>query len=132
MTNKTFTIAGMSTLNGVVKVRFANKLAERIKVLTKNEHTDIHLIDLGTALTKENCVKALAAHNDFKDAEAQALFTAFLAKSEPKAVVAKKVAKAVVAKETTAKVVVAKKTTAKKTVAKKTVAKKVVAGEFAL
>jgi hypothetical protein len=114
MTNKTFTIAGMSTLNGQIKVRFANKLAERIKVLTKNAHTDIHLIDLGTALTKENCVKALAAHKDFKDVEAQALFATYLAKNEPKAVVAKVATpKATVAKTATPKTatpkVVAKK-----------------------
>jgi hypothetical protein len=81
MTNNTFTIAGLSTLNGVVKMRFANDLAERVKVLTKNEHTDVHLIDLGTELTKIDCAKALLAHKDFKDAEAQAVITAYVTKN---------------------------------------------------
>jgi CheY-like chemotaxis protein len=102
MSNNTFTIAGLSTLNGVVKVRFANDLAERIKVLNKNEHTDVTLIDLGTELSKLNCVKALLAHNDFKDEEAQTVLTAYVQKNTVTAGV-QKVKKATVPKAAKAK-----------------------------
>jgi hypothetical protein len=50
-TQKTFAVAGISTLNGKTKVRFANDAA-RIKILVKNGHTDIELIDLPREMTK--------------------------------------------------------------------------------
>ena len=55
---KTFTHAGVSTLNGETKVRYAND-ALRVKVLAKGGHTDIDLEDLGEALTKEQAVLKL-------------------------------------------------------------------------
>jgi len=58
MTDKTFTHAGVSTLNGETKVRYAND-AMRVKVLAKGGHTDIDLIDLGEALSKEAAVLKL-------------------------------------------------------------------------
>jgi diaminopimelate decarboxylase len=45
MTTKTFTHAGVSKLNGVVKARFAND-AMRVKVLQKGGHTDIDMTEL--------------------------------------------------------------------------------------
>jgi anion-transporting ArsA/GET3 family ATPase len=51
--DKLFTVAGTSNLNGVVKFRFANDLKGRVKVLAKNGHTDIRLIALPEAMTKE-------------------------------------------------------------------------------
>jgi hypothetical protein len=54
MSNKLYTIAGMSTLNGVAKVRFANGKAEgRAKVLARNGHTDINLLPLPRPMTKD-------------------------------------------------------------------------------
>ena len=50
-TSKTFAVAGISTQNGKTKVRFAND-ATRIKILIKNGHTDIELIDLPHEMTK--------------------------------------------------------------------------------
>lgn len=47
----TFKVAGVSTLNGITKVRFANDLT-RVKMLAKNGHTDIELRDLPNAMTK--------------------------------------------------------------------------------
>ncbi len=44
-TDKKFAVAGISTQNGKTKVRFANDAA-RVKILIKNGHTDIELIDL--------------------------------------------------------------------------------------
>jgi hypothetical protein len=51
--DKLFTVAGTSNLNGVVKFRFANDLKGRVKVLAKNGHTDIRLIELPEAMTKK-------------------------------------------------------------------------------
>ena len=50
-TSKTFAVAGISTLDGKTKVRFAND-STRIKILVKNGHTDIELIDLPREMTK--------------------------------------------------------------------------------
>ncbi len=50
-TEKKFAVAGISTQNGKTKVRFANDAA-RVKILIKNGHTDIELIDLPREMTK--------------------------------------------------------------------------------
>jgi hypothetical protein len=52
---KTFTHAGVSTLNGETKIRYAND-AMRVKVLTKGGHTDIDFVDLLEPMTKEQAV----------------------------------------------------------------------------
>jgi hypothetical protein len=46
---KTFSVAGISNLNGVYKVRFANAI-ERIKVLDRNGHTDVRLTECNQLL----------------------------------------------------------------------------------
>lgn len=53
-----FTHAGVSTLKGVTKVRFAND-ALRVKVLAKNGHKDIDIVELKHAMTKEEAVAYL-------------------------------------------------------------------------
>jgi len=55
---KTFTHAGVSTLNGETKIRYAND-AMRVKVLTKGGHTDIDFVDLLEPMTKEQAVLKL-------------------------------------------------------------------------
>jgi hypothetical protein len=50
-TEKRFAVAGVSTLNGKTKVRFAND-AMRVKILAKNGHTDVELIELPREMTK--------------------------------------------------------------------------------
>jgi hypothetical protein len=57
--DKTYTRAGTSRLNGVVKFRFANDL-NRERVLAKNGHTEIVFYDLGEAMTKDAAVLFLA------------------------------------------------------------------------
>lgn len=53
-TVKTFTIAGVSTQHGKTKQRFANgSLANRVKVLERNEHKDIKLFELPNPMTKD-------------------------------------------------------------------------------
>jgi len=54
-----FNVTGISTLNGKTKVRFANDLVSRVKILVKDGHTDINLIELAEPLTKADCVKYL-------------------------------------------------------------------------
>ena len=54
MTNKTFTIAGVSTLGRITKQRFANgSVAGRTKILARNGHTGITLFELPTAMSKD-------------------------------------------------------------------------------
>lgn len=50
-TSKKFAVAGVSTLEGKTKLRFANDTM-RIKILDKNGHTDVELIELPHAMTK--------------------------------------------------------------------------------
>jgi len=56
-----FKVTGISTLNGVTKVRFANDLVSRVKILNKDGHKDINLVELPNALSKADCVKYLKA-----------------------------------------------------------------------
>ncbi len=58
MTNKTFTISGVSSINGKYKVRFGNDMSQRIKVLQK-ANSDIQLIELPHAMTKPDLVTYL-------------------------------------------------------------------------
>lgn len=53
-----FSHAGVSRQNGSLKVRFAND-ALRVKVLAKNGHKDIDIVELKTPMTKEGAVKYL-------------------------------------------------------------------------
>jgi DNA-binding phage protein len=57
-----FTHAGVSKQNGEFKVRFCND-AMRVKVLAKNGHKDIDIIELKEAMTKEDAVAYLLSIN---------------------------------------------------------------------
>ena len=81
MTQKTFSVAGVSTFKGVTKVRFANDFVSRIKILDKNEHTDVELIELGTELTKEEVCKVLVVHPKFQDEAAQTAIAEYLTRN---------------------------------------------------
>jgi hypothetical protein len=54
-----FKVIGISTLNGVTKVRFANDMVSRVKILNKGGHKDINLVELTTPLSKADAVKHL-------------------------------------------------------------------------
>ena len=47
----TFKVAGVSKLDGKFKVRFANDML-RVKVLEKNNHTQVDLVEFVTPLPK--------------------------------------------------------------------------------
>ena len=63
--DKQFSVAGVSTLNGVVKYRVANSL-KREAILRKSGHTEIKLIELPQAMSKEDAFAFIAAHADFQ------------------------------------------------------------------
>jgi len=46
------TVAGVSTLQGKTKVRFSRDLVHRVKMLTKEGHTDIDFVNLPGEMTK--------------------------------------------------------------------------------
>jgi hypothetical protein len=57
-TDKRFAVAGVSTVDGDTKVRFANDMM-RIKILQKNGHTDINLVELPSEMTKSEAIAYL-------------------------------------------------------------------------
>jgi hypothetical protein len=83
-TDKLFTVAGISKLNGEYKVRFANDIM-RIKVLAKHGHEDIRLADLEGEFTKLDAARAILGMEDFTDATAQATITEYIEDNTPKA-----------------------------------------------
>lgn len=57
---KLFTVAGTATNpDGTTKVRFANDLVSRVKILTKNNCTNINLVELPQAMTKLEALRHL-------------------------------------------------------------------------
>jgi uncharacterized protein YwgA len=85
-TDKLFTVAGISKLNGDYKVRFANDIM-RIKVLAKHGHEDIRLADLEKAVTKLEAARMILAMEDFADSLAQVTITEYLEDKTPKTAV---------------------------------------------
>jgi hypothetical protein len=92
-TDKKFTVAGISKLEGNYKVRFANDMM-RIKVLAKSGHEDIRLADLEGEYTKMEAAKILLSLEDFSDAVAQSTIVEYIEDNSPKAKVSKPVATA--------------------------------------
>lgn len=58
-TEKKFTVAGTAAHKGSTKVRFANDLVARIKILTKAGCTDINLVELPKPMTKIEALQHL-------------------------------------------------------------------------
>ena len=99
--SKTFSHAGVSKLNGEFKVRFAND-ALRTKVLIKNGHTDIDILELPHPMTKEEAVAYLLSIDfDNGNKEVRAAIEAEQGKREPKAPKAKAAAAAHAAAKST-------------------------------
>ncbi len=93
-----FTHAGVSKLNGEFKVRFAND-ALRVKVLAKNGHSDIDIVELKTPMTKEDAIAYLvgidfATQNGVTNAAVQAALEEAIDKRAPKPAKAVKAPKA--------------------------------------
>ena len=99
--SKLFKVAGVSRRNGSFKARFANDMT-RVKVLAKTGSTDIDLIELKEAMTKEDIVAYLLSINfDNGNAEIRAALEAEVEKRSAAPVKATKTAKAPKAKKST-------------------------------
>lgn len=88
-----FTVAGISRQNGSLKLRFANDFVTRCKVLARNGHKDINLVELPQAMTKDAAVAYISTLPTFANVEAQAAISEFQskgAKVAPKVTVAPK------------------------------------------
>ena len=92
-TEKKFAVAGVSTLDGKTKVRFANDTM-RIKILGKNGHTDVNLVDLPREMTKAEIAQHMVEVGFGKGNAAIEAAIAYVAKKNP----ATKQVKATVAK----------------------------------
>lgn len=69
MSDKLFSVAGYATNpDGTVKVRFANDLVARIKILNKAGCTDINLTELPQPMTKVEALEFLSAQGITGDA----------------------------------------------------------------
>jgi len=54
-----FTVVGVSTQHGITKVRFANDIVSRTKVLAKGGHSPLELIELPKAMSKADACQHL-------------------------------------------------------------------------
>jgi hypothetical protein len=103
-----FTVVGVSTQHGITKVRFANDIVSRTKVLAKGGHSPLELIELPSAMSKADaCQHLLDVGGVF--AQWKDLITETMGKKVP-VTKAAKAPKAVVAKVPKAKVTPVKAT----------------------
>lgn len=134
----TYAIAGVSRLNGSMKFRVANDMT-RVKVLQKNGHTDIDLIELKEPMTKEAAVAFLlsidfATKDGKTNQEVQDALLAEVEKRGDKPAKAEKAPKAKAAKPAKAKPTletIAARAPAKKAAPKSTVSRKEVEAQLA-
>lgn len=68
-----FTVAGVSTHKGNVKVRFCSDMILRIKNLQKQGDTDIRLVELPNAMSKFDACKFLLESGKFTEFETDIL-----------------------------------------------------------
>lgn len=81
-TAKKFSVAGVSTLNGKTKIRFANDTM-RIKILAKNGHTDVELVTLPQEMSKAEIAAHLTSIGFGSDKPAVQAAIAYVAKKNP-------------------------------------------------
>ncbi len=86
-TEKKFAVAGVSTLDGKTKIRFAND-AMRVKILAKNGHTNVELIDLPREMTKGEIAQYMLEQDFAKGRAEVAEAIAYVAKKNPVAATA--------------------------------------------
>jgi hypothetical protein len=79
-----FNVAGVSRYNGQLKLRFANDFVSRVKILQRNGHEEINLLELPEAMEKEQAARYIATLPTFRSEEIQDAIEAFLEKRAPK------------------------------------------------
>jgi len=87
-TEKKFAVAGVSTVDGKTKIRFANDTM-RIKILAKNGHTDVELVTLPQEMTKAEIAQHLTEIGFGRDKPVVQAAIAYIAKKNPSATAAK-------------------------------------------
>jgi hypothetical protein len=87
-TQKKFAVAGVSTLNGKTKIRFANDVM-RIKILAKNGHTNVELVELPNEMSKAEIAAHLTSIGFGSDSPATLAAISYIAKKNPAEVQAK-------------------------------------------
>ena len=80
-TTKTYSVAGTSTMNGITKIRFANDFVSRLKILYKNGHENVELIELGGEYTKAQVCQILMSHKQFQTEEQQSAIYEFVVRN---------------------------------------------------
>jgi hypothetical protein len=83
-TSKTYTVAGTSEFNGKTKVRFAQDYVSRFKILNKNGHSNIELIELDNAMSKADICKFLMGHDKFQTEAQQSAISEFVVRNVKK------------------------------------------------
>jgi ribosome maturation protein Sdo1 len=81
-TAKKFAVAGVSTLAGKTKIRFANDTM-RIKILAKNGHSDVELVTLPREMTKAEIAVHLTEIGFGANKPAVQAAIAYVAKKNP-------------------------------------------------
>lgn len=81
-TAKKFSVAGVSTLNGKTKIRFANDTM-RIKILAKNGHTNVELVTLPNEMTKAEIAAYLTSSGFGAGVASTEAAIAYVAKKNP-------------------------------------------------
>jgi len=87
-TDKKFAVAGVSTHEGKTKVRFANDTM-RVKILAKNGHQDVQLVDLPHEMTKAEIGQHMVATGFGRGNAAIEAAVAYVVKKNPLATPAK-------------------------------------------
>jgi len=67
MHSNTFTVVGTSVLNGNLKIRFANGLTKRIRVLARNGHSNIALVECDAMFKLDAAKFALTQAEQFNE-----------------------------------------------------------------
>jgi|SRR6056300_172337 hypothetical protein len=83
MTHKTYSVAGTSTLNGITKIRFANDFVSRLKILYKNGHDDVELLELGGEFTKAEVCQILMDHPKMQGESQQSAIYEYVVRNAP-------------------------------------------------
>ena len=68
-------------MNGITKIRFANDFVSRLKILYKNGHENVELIELGGEFTKAQICQILMAHPKFQSDEQQTAIYEFVVRN---------------------------------------------------
>ena len=85
MSNKLFTVAGITVHNGNAKVRFTEDMSRRVKQFSKGGATRVDFVQLPQAMNKIDALKYLLTIPNFASAEDQATINDTLADREKEA-----------------------------------------------